>query len=388
MFAKAFLPFIIVIVAVAVTTLMFMNRPEAQREPQVLTPMVVDVIVAQRQPVVFEVASHGEVAPRTETVLMSEVSGAIVDVSDSFVAGGFFNKGEVLLRIDPRNYETALKRARASVAKARTQVSTENALAGYALKDWERLQELRATPKAASELTLRKPQLAEAIAELEFAQAELEKAQGDLSRTIIRAPYDGMVREKNADVGQFVNVGSPLVKTFAVDHAEVRLPLTQTDLQYLDLPKGEPHPAVTLKADIAGSVQTWHGKLVRTEGVYDTTSRVLFAVAQVDDPYGIKNDQNEEATTAEPLRVGTFVTAAIQGKDGGALFKLPRQVIHRNDQVWIVDDEDTLRPREVQVIRMDQTSVYIDGGLESGDRVCLTPLNTPLPGTPVQLQDV
>ena len=385
MFKKAVLPLIILAVAAAVTVLLVQNRPDPERQADVTRALAVETISAQRQPVIFEIDSHGEVLPRTQTVLMSEVSGQIIEVSESYVAGGFFEQGDVLLRIDPRNYQTAVKRARAGVAKARTQVSTENALAGYALKDWERLQALRAAPKEASDLTLRKPQLAEALAELESAEAELEKASRDLARTVIRAPYDGMVREKSADVGQFVNVGSALTQIFAVDFAEVRLPLTPADLQYVELPQsgGDRIPSVALTADIAGEQRTWTADLVRTEGVYDSTSRVLYAVAQVEDPYRRKAEGREE-----PLRIGTFVTASIEGKDGGALFVLPRQVIYRGDRVWIVDDDDQLQPRDVEVVRTDRTNVYINDGLQAGDRVCLTRLNSPLPGMPVLLQDV
>ena len=382
MFTRAVLPFIVIVVAAAVVAVMVMNRPDVQQQPEAPRVLTVDVMLATRQPVQFEVASRGEVVPRTETRLMSEVSGQIVEVADTFVVGGVFSRGDVLVRIDPRNYEAAVKRARANVAKARTQVSTENALAGYALEDWQRLQDLRAAPKAASDLTLRKPQLAQAIAELEFAEAELEKAQGDLARTVIRAPYDGMVRGKNADIGQFVNTGSPLLDTFAIDHVEVRLPLTPNDLRYVDLPEtGRANPNVVLQADIGGEVRTWQAELVRTEGVYDATSRVLYAIAEVEAPYA-------PAAHAEPLRVGTYVTAVIEGKDAGALFRLPREALYRDNRVWIVDGADTLQPRDVEVIRAHSGHVYIDEGLNEGDRVCLTRLARPLTGTRVQLQDV
>jgi RND family efflux transporter MFP subunit len=385
MFAKAILPLIVLLLAAVLTGALIANRPEAQQQPGAVRPLNVEVVVAERQPVQFQVASRGEVTPRTATMLMSEVSGQIVEVSDSFVAGGFFRKGDVLVRIDPRNYETAVKRARASVARARTQVSTENALAGYALEDWERLQALRAAPKEASDLTLRKPQLAQALAELELAEAELEKANGDLARTAIYAPYDGMVRSKSADVGQYVNTGSPLVSIFATDHAEVRLPLTANDLRYIRIPEAGSTdlPVVQLRAEVAGSEQLWQARLVRTEGVYDAESRVLYAVAQVDDPYRQKANAD-----AQPLRVGSFVTATIEGRDAGALYRLPRDVLYRGDRVWVVNEDDALEPRQVEVVRTDHANVYIDQGLNAGDRVCLTRLTSPLPGTRVQLSDV
>ncbi|MDE0037008.1 MAG: hypothetical protein OXU77_05510 [Gammaproteobacteria bacterium] len=204
------MPILLISVAALAAVALFAARTPAVQSPALPPTLLVDVAVAKREPVTFAVRSQGVVAPRTRTTMVSEVSGTIVEVSPAFVAGGFFAKGDVLVRIDPRNYETAMKRATAAVAQAKTKVATENALAGYAYKDWEWLRSLEAADRPASDLTLRKPQLAEAVAGLESAEADLEKATEDLSRTVIRAPYDGMVREKRADIGQFVNTGTLL----------------------------------------------------------------------------------------------------------------------------------------------------------------------------------
>ena len=304
---KIVLPIAIIAGAILVAMQIIAARPEVERIAAPPPTLLVQVAVAQREPVTFTVHSQGVVTPRTRTTLVSEVSGQIAEVAPAFVSGGFFKAGDVLVRIDPRHYQTAFKRARSEVAKARTKVATEHALAGYAYQDWQRLRELNAAAsRPASDLALRKPQLAEAVAALEFAEADLEKATEDLDRTIIRAPYDGMVREKRADVGQYVNVGAQLAETFATDYAEVRLPLPQVDLQYLDLPGpgSETFLPVELSADIGGVRRTWHGRIVRSEGVFDAESRVLHVVAQIDDPYG-------QGDGDEPLRIGTFVTAAM-----------------------------------------------------------------------------
>jgi len=177
--------------------------------------MLVDVMRASANQVQISIEAQGSVTPRTQTVLVSEVSGLIMEVSPAFVAGGFFKKGDVLVQIDDRNYRADVKRAQASVATAQTLVTRERGLADYAESDWERAKPSLSTSRAASDLALRKPQLAEAIANLDFAEAELAKRQGDLDRTIIRAPYDGLIREKRADVGQFVAAGTQLALTFA-----------------------------------------------------------------------------------------------------------------------------------------------------------------------------
>ena len=371
---------VFVLVATGISVLMVQSRPQALQKPVTLPALLVDVMTVNRQSVTFSVRSQGSVTPRTETTLMSEVSGQIVEVSPAYVAGGLFNAGDVLLRIDPRNYETQFKQARAQVARARTQVAKENALAGYAYADWERLRKLNGSLDAASPLALREPQLQEAIAELESTDAALEKAQRDLDRTIIRAPYDGMVREKIADVGQFVNNGTQLIRVFATDWVEVRLPLTQKDLKFLDLEglqQGHFLPT-QLQAEIGGDVISWSARIVRSEGVFDVESRVLYVVAQVADPYNAKDSQ--------PLRVGTFVTAEITGRSGGELFVLPRHSIYRGDTVWLVGEENKIRPQKIGIVRSDEFYVYVADGLSTGDRICTTPLDQPLPGMKVRFR--
>ena len=248
------LPVFVVLFGIGGCFFLFQSRPESAQKPPKPPAALVETAKAIKQPVTFRVQSQGSVSPRTQTTLIPEVSGEIVEVSPQFISGGFFSKGDVLVKIDPSNYETALKRANAAVKRAETQVATENALAGYAAQDWQRLRSLNATNTPASDLTLRKPQLAEALAGLESAEADREKAMRDLTRTIIRAPYDGMVREKRADIGQFVTSGTQLAQTFATDFAEVRLPLTQNDLRYLEIPRtisDEPLDVI-LRAEIGG----------------------------------------------------------------------------------------------------------------------------------------
>lgn len=383
-FLKVLLPIVFLAVAVGASFVMIQSRPEAMQKPAPPPSLLVAVDVAERRPVRFTVTSRGSVSPRTETTLVSEVAGQIVEVSPAFVSGGFFKRGDVLIRMDPRIYEASVKRARAEVAKAQTQVATEHALAAYALEDWKRLKRLNAASGPASDLTLRKPQLQQAIAELESKNAEYDKAREDLRRTVIRAPYDGMIREKIADVGQFVNVGAQLARAFAVDRAEVRLPLTQQDLRYLDLERleGGGTLPVTLHADLGDDAFSRPAQVVRSEGVFDATSRVLYVVAQVDDPYDLDRPPDEPA---RPLRIGTFVAAEIAGTAGGDLFALPRHALVRGTTVWVVDEELAIHPREVDVVRTDDDFAYIAAGLADGERYVTTPIDQPLPGMKVRL---
>jgi RND family efflux transporter MFP subunit len=386
MVSRVLLPLMLISASAAFVAWMLLNEEQSEVKIPERPVMLIDVITAKKGNVHFSVKAQGTVTPRTETTLISEVSGLITEVSSVFMVGGFFKKGDVLVRIDDRNYRADLKRAQATIASAKTLVARETGLADYAQEDWERLRRQLGSSKAATDLALRKPQLAEAMANLDFALADLDQKLGDLQRTIIRAPYDGLVREKRVDVGQFVTAGSPLAVTFAVDYAEIRLPLPDNELAYLDLPdamsnESANYPAVKLTAEIGGEQQHWDGQIVRTEGVFDQRSRVLYVVAQVKDPY-----RRETGAWKTPLRIGTFVEASIAGKLARDVFVLPRGTLRSGGRIWIVDDEDSVHPRSVNIIRADEESIYINAGLDDGQLVCLTPLENPLPGARVKYE--
>ena len=379
-FWKIALPIMFITAAVLAAAAMFAARPQPKHSPPEPPTLLVEVAEIERQSVVHRIASQGTIAPRTETTLVAEAEGQIIEVSPAFVSGGFFSKGDVLVRIDPRNYASAVKRARANVARASTQLETESALAGYAEKDYERLRRVNPQQGPASSLALRKPQMEQAMAELQSAEADLEKAEGDLDRTVIRAPYDGLVREKIADVGQYVSKGNQLARTFAIDRAEVRLPVTQQDLRYMQLDRlrrGEFIP-VRLSADIGGERVSWAGDIVRSEGVVDPASRVLYLVAHIADPYDIAR------TGRAPLLMGTFVTAEIEGDSAGELVLVPRHALQRGNTLWVVDEQAKIHPREVNIVRRDEAFVYIESGVEVGERYCVTPIDQPLPGMKVR----
>jgi len=339
------------------------------------------------------VASQGTVEPRTRTNLVSEVSGQVISVSPAFVAGGFFRKGDVLLQLDDLDYRAAVSRAEAAVAAARSQLELERGQGDVAQREWDRMSESERARIRARELYLRKPQMAEAVARLESAEADLEQARTDLSKTTIIAPYDGLVSAKNTDIGQYVTTGAAIAETFAVDYAEVRLPIPEGKIAFLDLPAATSNfagngdlanaPEVDLVSRIGSRDYHWTGNLTRTEGVLDTRTRVLFSVVQVEDPYNLYD--NGDGWSREPLRIGTYVTASIKGKVLEDVVVLPRYTLQANNVIWTADTEGRLRPKDVDVLTINGDDVYISGGLENGDRVILTRLENPLNGALVQV---
>jgi RND family efflux transporter MFP subunit len=377
-FFKYLLPLGLILASIAVVVALVAiaqgKRPE--RKDTSNQAVLVDAIRAEKSTLNLKVFSQGAVEPRTETTLVAEVAGQIVSVSSNFIAGGFFREGEVLLQIDPSDYETGLLRAQATLASRRAQYADQKARSEQALKDWTNLGR-QGEP---SDLVLRKPQLAEALAGVQAAEAELKEAERNLQRTRIRVPYDGLVRNKQVDVGQYVGPGTPLGVTFAIDTAEIRLPLSANDLAFLDLPSAtrldQAHRIpVTLRDEIGGAEGTWQAWIVRTEGVVDQNSRVVYAIAEVVDPYGVlgRSDQAE-------LKMGAFVRAEIQGLEVEDVVVLPRSVLRPDQTVLIADDERRLEIRPVTVVRAEPRLAYIGSGIEAGEWVITTSMDAPIPG--------
>jgi len=354
-----------------------------------LTPQVRVLEVAPRT-VKLRVQTHGTVAPRTESDLVPQVSGPVTWVSPALVSGGFFEVGEVLLRVDPRDYEASLERARATLVRAESEHDRS-------LKELERRHSLQQR-NAASAARVDDAENAERVAGavLREARAALDQAERDLGRTRLRAPFPGRVREERVGVGQFVNRGSPVARLYAIDYVEVRLPIPDRELAYLDLPllrpgggEVEEGPVVTLSANFAGADHTWTGQVERTEGEIDARSRMVHVVARVEAPY-------EQAADGErpPLAVGLFVRAEIEGREVPDAVVLPRSAVFEAEdrggreapesRVWVVGADDRLRARAVEVLHTHRDQAVIGSGLVAGQRVVVSPLETAVEGMAVR----
>jgi RND family efflux transporter MFP subunit len=344
--------------------------------PEPLLP-VVETLRVELRDVALHVRTHGTVVPRTESDLVPEVSGRVVWVSPALAAGGAFEAEEVLLRIDAADYEIALKQAKANVAQARSEARRASA-------ELERVRRL-ASSHAASASQLEDAENAGRIARAALLRAEaaLERAQLDLGRTELRAPYRGRVRSEQVDVGQFAARGQPVGRIYAIDFAEVRLPIRDEEIRRLPagLLRGAQGaaPRVTLTADFAGARHRWEGLVMRVEGEIDPRTRMIYAVARVDDPYGAAPAAAAElgaddSAPRPPLAPGLFVEAEIAGRRVRGAAVIPRAALHEGNRVWVVDAEGQLQGRALEIAQTERTQVVATGGLRSGERVCITPI--------------
>jgi RND family efflux transporter MFP subunit len=371
---KKVLPLLLLAGASAVSFILFLNRPPSAITEPKYVPVTIDVAEVVVEDLKIPIQAQGTVSALRETKLISEVSGSIVEVSPNFNVGGYMAKGDVLLRIDPRTYQARLLQAQASVESADSNLAQEKGRSKVAEQEWKKLPTGSQRSEEAKSLYLRKPQLEQAQAQALAAMADLNNARDDLERTLIRAPYDALIKTKNSELGQYVSTGTSLAEIFSVDYAEVRLAIPQSKLAYIELPGLANADAITtpvdLYTDVSGEIKHWQGVVHRTEGIYDERSRVLHTVARVADPYSL------QAPSRYPLRIGTFVNANIQGKLQTGLVALPRYILRAGNFVWVVDENMQLRNRKVSLLRTGGETMYVTAGLQNGDLVSLTALDS------------
>ena len=369
---KWILPIVIVVLAVLIVVALVASQPTLETAPREIAPPPVRVLAVEPASVELRVRSQGSVTPVTEADLVSEVAGNIVWVAESFEVGGFFDAGEVLLRLDRRDYELALASARAALAQAGVGLAREQAEADLAREEWEEL----GAGGEPGPLVLREPQLAEAKAQVEAALANKRRAELDLSRTAIRAPFAGRLRAKQVDRGEFVSRGGPLATIYSVDAAEVTLPVPDSELAFLDLPLGTDlrgaGPRVLLEAQFAGGRHEWEARIVRVGGEIDPATRMVNLIARVEDPYRAIGDR-------PPLSVGLFVDAEIVGRVVDSVFEAPRGALVGADRLWLVED-DRLVLRQVGILRAAPDVVIVSDGLSAGDLISLTTLESAVEG--------
>lgn len=375
------LPVIALSIGVVGAVMIVKARPEAPRQdPPEIVPLV-DVIPAVRGAHTYVVQGQGTVSPRTESALVAEVPGRVLRISENFVEGGFFEPGETLLWLDDRDARAALASAQAQVAQARLTLERELEESRLAREEWERFGR-EGEPSA---LVLREPQLEQTRAALAAAEAQRDKAQRDLERTRVSAPYAGRVREKLVDVGDFLQPGARAALLYAVDYVEIRVPLFDEDLAFLDLPfarRGESiatrGPSAVVRGRFAGSVHEWRGTVHRTEGEVDARSRMVHVVVRVADPYG------EAAAASVPLAVGMFVDVAIEGRRVENAVTLPRNALLPDGRIGVVVD-GRLRLRLPTVLRATREEIVLAAGVQDGEQVLLTRLDALVDGMSVRV---
>lgn len=370
---------------ILIATVIRMNPPASppRTAPQ-LPLLAVETITVHPRDYRVELQSYGTVQPRTQSMLVAQVGGQIISVNPNVRDGGFFEAGDALVTIDPRDYEADVRIAEASLMDARQALVEAEARSAQAREDWERL----GNEGEPGELVLRIPQLEAAKARLISARSALDKAKLDLERTTIHAPFAGRILEKKVDVGQVVSPSTQLAEIYATDYVEIRLPLKNRDLPFIDLPEsfrfGGPETSeaqdsneVEILSELGGT-ESWRAKLVRTEGAIDESARQLHVIAQIDDPFG---EQNRGRT---PIKIGQYVTASIQGKTVVDALVIPNPTVYQGSYVYVVTD-GVLKRKDIEIAWQNDKDAIIASGLNSGEELITTPLGQVVSGVRVSV---
>lgn len=384
MLRKIALPVVVIAAAIGIANGMTSFKKPAEKKVFDEKTANVSVVEAQAYQMVFPVLSSGVVESKVDIRLIAEVSGKIIEVSPKWVEGGFFREGEEFFAIEDQNYVNQLAKAEASLASARSALTQEQALAHVAKSDWEKRKSRTDEQNlAAKSLALREPQLASALAQLRAAEADVASAKKALEKTRFKAPFDGILVKKAADNGQFIAAGNALGEFRGVDTVKIRIPLSASQQSLLALPDiGESSDiAVELSSDSDKSAK-WQGKLIRTEGVLDERTKVLYGVIEVKDPYGLDSEK------PKPLRLGMYVNVSIASQSFDAVIEVPRKSIRKGDKVWLIDQDNKMQLVDVNYLPVRHDNLFIVSGVNNGDRVLVGGVADPQEGKLVNAQTV
>lgn len=373
-------PVLVLVAGAVIIQVLVAAKPEPEKNEDAARPISLYVDEVKSERVTIGVKTQGEVRPKTEIDLVPQVSGRIVEMSDSFNEGAEFTPDSILLKIDDIEYRLAVIDAEARVAEAQTSLERQHATAVLKEEEWrEGRKSQEPTP-----FSLNLTQVKEAEAKLLAAKADLRKAQLDLERTEIRLPFFGRVRERYVGIGQYVTAGSKVGRVFSIDVAEVRLPLTDSQLVELNLPLGYKAenmisaPQVKFTATLGNREFSWDGKIVRVDAAINQNTRLIYATAEVVDPYGLG------ATNGMPLAVGMFVSAEIQGVSEQSAYVMPRLALRNQDTVYVINKDNRLEIRTVKVLSTSEEQVMVTSGVSPGEHVVTSTLPNAADGMAVE----
>jgi RND family efflux transporter MFP subunit len=376
---RVLMPIGILLGSIVITVVLIRNPTRVSESAPEIIPISVRVAEVQSESVQLFIESQGKAQAARQASLSSNVQGPVAWVSPSLEAGAYVKAGEPLLRLELADFETAVIRSRASYEQA-------SAEAAFATADLARITEL-AAKRLASESELQNAERAATVATARLADAEatLKQSELDAERSILRAPFNAVVASRDVELGQFVNRAQSVAVLFDADSVDVRVPLAIRQLGYLDVPMGfrgefdsAQAPQVELTGSYGGKQYRWEGKLLRTEATIDPNSNTVQSIIRIEQPSA---DRGGESI---PLPIGLFVEARIAGKLVEDIISLPRSVIRNNSQVLVVDAENKMYYRDVDIYRLEQDRVLISGGLLPGEKICTSPIQAVVDGMSVR----
>lgn len=370
---RALLPFLVIVIALVLTFVLVQSRktPKPHETPH-LGPLVEVGLLTKANRQVL-VSGTGSAQSRYEVSITPQVKGRVRELSPQMVAGGTFQKGELLFAIEDVDYQLAIAHAQASLAQAELELLRNENLADLARKEWHSLNGESALEP--NPLVVYEPQLKSARALRDAARANVKQAELNLERTRVFAPFDCYVRSEQLEIGQFLNAGAPVATVAGIDPIEIVIPLPLDELVWLKVPrKGTGQRGSLAKVELQSGGRTfhWQGEVTRSLGEIDPRNRMARVVVTVKDPFA---GNSEKATLLNDLLPGMFVNVQIQGEELSDIVSVPRGAMHDNDTIWVIDDENRLHIREVEILRRERDEVLIRSGVDANEKIVLTNLS-------------
>lgn len=361
-----------------------LKKPPQRKEQGVQAPLV-EVVQLRSKDIQMVVQGYGTVNPKVEVDIIPEVAGKVVSIHPELIVGGLIPANQKILRIDPRDYELAVRQAEAAVADARVKLETEQAEAEVARTEW---RQLHPDTEPTSPLVLREPQIRKAQAMLDSSEAQLATAMLRLERTSLSLPFDALITTENVDLGQYVVMGQSLAKAYGTGSVEIEVPLKDSELAWFDVfensifSDGDPDSAkgtpAEVIADFAGAEHTWKGYVVRTVGQVDRTSRMISVIVEVSEPFDARNGR-------PPLLPGVFAEVLIQGNTLGNAVAVPRDAIREGSQMWVVNGNH-LSVRPLKIVRVDKNFAYVVSDVLDEAKVVISSLDAVIDGMEVRTE--
>ncbi|HSG27748.1 MAG TPA: efflux RND transporter periplasmic adaptor subunit [Candidatus Krumholzibacterium sp.] len=368
----------IVLLGIVIVVVMMATRKEVSRQQVRMPVPSVTTLTARPGPMAVVVSGEGTVRPLRQIDIAAQVPGRITMMSPYLLEGGAFSAGDTLLRIEPVDFELAVRSARAKVKDLESKLQMMIEESEAALQEWRIAGNSEGTPPP---LVAKEPQLEAARAALQGGIADLEKAELNLERTCVTAPFDGIISTKSVDIGQFVPAGMTLCSIFSTEAAEIAVALTSDDIEFISIPgftsDTSAGSAATVHAHIAGVMTEWPARVMRAEGVIDERTRMIKVVVRVDDPYAVR----------PPLAMGLFTTVDMTGMTLEKALLIPRSAVKDGRNVWIVDGENRLRLREVEIARFEGDNALVSAGIEDGEAVVTSQMKVVAEGMEVVIRN-
>lgn len=375
----AVLPLAIIAGAVVGMRALILKKPQVQVAERPPEAVLVDTEEVHETSPQIWITAYGTIEPAQEVALRPQVEGVVVEQNDRLVNGGLIGKGEMLLKIDPRDYELALEQREAALSQARASLKMEEGRRLVAKREWELLGDSVEATTESQELALRVPNYEESIAAVQSAESLVAQARLNLERTTIRAPFNCIVIQESVDTGQYLSSQNAFATLVGTDAYYVEASVPSQTLHWIDIPRdgqanGSP---VTVIKDLEGSQTVEReGRVVGLLGEVDPNGRMARVRLELRDPLGL----NEATKSSSPLLVGDYVRARIKGPVLDKAIEIPRLALREDDRVWIMNAKNQLEIHDADVLHRQEDSVIIRAGLKRGDHLIVSNLPEAVPG--------